>query len=115
MPAGISNGIPFYVEVVGNPALQSERLKAYELGYRYQPVLAFSLDLALYYNDYANLITESLAHPVANSPLLQATFVNAGRAETHGAELSLQWRPVSHWTLLPGITELRGSSPTLLQ
>lgn len=109
LPGGASNGVPFYIDVVGNPALQSEHLKAYELGYRYQQVPALSLDLALYYNDYSNLITEPQAHPVANSILLQTTFLNAGRAQTHGAELSVQWRPVRHWTLSPGITELRGS------
>jgi iron complex outermembrane recepter protein len=109
VPSGVSNGVPFYVEVVGNPALESEHSKAYELGYRYQPVPTLSFDLALYYNDYSNLITEPLAHPVANSPLFQTTFVNAGRAQTHGAELSVKWRPVRHWTLSPGVTELRGS------
>ncbi len=109
VPAGTSNGIPFYVEVLGNPALQSEHLRAYELGYRYQPIPVLSFDLALYYNDYSNLITEPLAHPVANSPLLQTTFVNEGRAQTHGAELSVKWRLIRNWTLSPGITELRGS------
>lgn len=84
-------------------------MKAYELGYRYQPVPALSFDLALYYNDYSNLITELQAHTVANSPLLQTTFVNVGRAQSHGAELSVKWRPVRHWTLSPGVTELRGS------
>jgi iron complex outermembrane recepter protein len=109
-PAGTVNGVPLYVEVDGNPNLQSERLKAYEAGYRYQLSPAASFDLALFYNDYDNLITATAAVPSSNDALLHSTFLNTGRAQTHGAELSVKWKPLRHWVLSPGVTELRGSA-----
>jgi len=107
--AGTVNGVPLYVEVDGNPNLQSERLKAYEAGYRYQLSPAVSFDLALFYNDYDNLITPTAGVPSPNDALLHSTFLNTGRAQTHGAELSVKWKPLRHWVLSPGVTELRGS------
>jgi iron complex outermembrane recepter protein len=108
--AGVSNGVPFYLEVDGNPRLQSENVDAYEAGYRYQPKLGVSFDLALFYNDYGNLIATTPAAPLSsNDPLLHSTFLNTAHAQTHGAELSLRWKPLRHWELSPGVTELRGT------
>jgi hypothetical protein len=36
--------------------MDTSLLKAYELGYRFQPSARFSLDAATYYNSYENLI-----------------------------------------------------------
>jgi iron complex outermembrane recepter protein len=113
VPGGVANGVPFYIEVDGNPGLQSERVKAYELGYRYQPASTLSFDFALFYNDYNNLIISTAPAYVSNSlPLV--TYANGGRAETHGAELSVKWRPLRRWTLSPSVTELRGSPDAAL-
>ena len=43
-------------ELVGNRSLQAEDLLAYEAGYRAQETDAFSWDLAVFYNDYGNLV-----------------------------------------------------------
>jgi len=114
VPGGVSNGVPFNVEVLGNSDLQSEHLKAYELGYRYQQASTLSFDLALFYNDYSNLIINTPPKFGPSSPLPLVTSTNGGRAQTHGAELSVKWRPVRRWTLSPSVTELRGSANAAL-
>ena len=112
IPAGTINGLPAFARFLGNRNLLSERLKAYELGYRYQPLPNASLDLALYYNEYDDLIVQS---PTVIRVLPAMVFfdqarVNGPKAQTHGGELSVKWRPVPHWALSTGITELRGST-----
>ncbi len=110
-PAGAANGIPVFLAVTGNPNLESERLKAYELGYRYQPHPVLSFDLATYYNDYRDLIVTRQAVPefLPDRIILHTPFINGPAAQSHGAELSAKWRPWSRLSISTGITELRGS------
>ena len=52
----LSPAPPTILQLTGNSAIQAENLIAYELGYRAQPEKNFSWDLALFCNDYSNLI-----------------------------------------------------------
>jgi iron complex outermembrane receptor protein len=47
---------PPEIRLLGNSKIPSEKLIAYEAGYRYQPLSTLSFDLALFYNDYSSLI-----------------------------------------------------------
>jgi iron complex outermembrane receptor protein len=105
------NPNPTYVRIVGNRALESENLVAYELGYRAQPTESFSWDLATFYNNYTDL-----GGPVATGPpffdptipgiVVPQTLDNTLGADTYGAELAstLQmnpdWRLSGAYTLL---------------
>ncbi|HEX6802653.1 MAG TPA: TonB-dependent receptor [Terriglobales bacterium] len=113
IPNAGPHGEPVLFGINGNTALQSEHLRAYEAGYRFERA-ALALDLAAFYNAYDNLIVQrpSFARTPAGL-LLEYTYVNGGRAQSHGAELSAQWRPVHRWTLSGGITETRGSADAL--
>ena len=98
----------------GNPDVQSEYVKAYELGYRFQPSPTVSLDLATYYNSYDNLIVFAAA---AVQPPLELvtvatneTAAGGGTAQTHGAELAANWKPLPRLMISPTITETRGSA-----
>ena len=82
--------VPF--QVVGSD-LDSEKLRAYEAGYRVRLTDDLTLDLAAFYNDYDNLIFVGPLTP----PIVP--FVNAGTAETYGAELAVEWRPADNWRL----------------
>jgi iron complex outermembrane receptor protein len=100
--------------VEGNPDLKSEVLHATELGYRYEWSKRFSLDGAIYYNRYYDLLALGpTGAPTINlSPFyveVPAQIINAGEGQTHGLELSLQYAPIHRWTLTTGITELRGN------
>ncbi|HEY7616164.1 MAG TPA: TonB-dependent receptor, partial [Terriglobales bacterium] len=111
-PAGVSNGKPVFVAITGNPDLEEERLKAYELGYRYERRPLVSLDLALYYNDYSELIATAPPVPevLPDRIVLHTPYINGPQAQTHGAELSAKWRPLSRWAITTAVTELRGSA-----
>jgi len=115
-PAGVSNGEPVFQDVTGNPNLRSEHILASEVGYRVQPSAALSFDLALYYNRYNNLIIFSspTIQVLPTGVVIASQFVNGPEAQTHGAELSAQWRPVRRWAISGSITETRGSASAML-
>lgn len=79
----------------GNSAYESEEVKSVELGYRYANQGSFSLDAALFYNDYddlrsintAQLDTTTLpAFSITRSP-----FDNHSEGYNYGLELSANW------------------------
>ena len=113
IPYAGPGGEPVVFDVNGNTALQSEHLRAYEIGYRYERA-GFTLDVATYYNAYDNRIVQQPSVVQTPEGLLVAyTYVNSGTAQSHGAELAAQWRPVKKWTLSGAITETRGSPDAL--
>ncbi|MBC7366130.1 MAG: TonB-dependent receptor [Undibacterium sp.] len=93
--------------IAGGPRVVSEKLVAYELGYRIQadPQLTFSL--ATFYHDYDDLrslepLTPPLPFPVEISSGLRGYSV--------GAEFTADWRVTPFWRLHAGYTELRTRS-----
>jgi iron complex outermembrane receptor protein len=119
--AGLPAPIPTYLMAVGNPGLKAETLRAYEFGYRFNPAPVFSLDAALFYNHYENLINLNLTNPLAvagppqiyMNPLYAVVALpwqNLGPGQTHGLEIYAKLQPVRCWMLAAGVTELRGNS-----
>jgi len=108
-----------YFGLVGDPHLNSEELRAYELGYRYKWKDVFSFDGTIYYNDYNRLIGAALGAPIVNTvPFyieLPQQIGNFGGGQTHGAEIYFKVRPVRRWVVSAGITELRGTSSAAVQ
>lgn len=88
----------------GSPGFDSEKLRAYEVGYRVQPREQLSFSLAAFYNDYDDLRSEEQVDPPAPFPL---TFGNGQKGESYGAELSADYHVTSWWRLRAGHTELR--------
>lgn len=99
-----AGGTPDEFVLVPNPDFQSERLVAYELGYRNQLTPKLLLDTALFYNDYSQLGTATvlspsvIATPVSHlySPVI---VTNDTHGETHGFETMLDWRALDNWNL----------------
>jgi iron complex outermembrane recepter protein len=89
-----------YLDLLGNPSYHSERLIAYEIGYRVHPLEHASFDLALFYNDYDDLRTIEGA-PGGLVPL------NNMRGETYGAEFSANFTITKDWKLSAGYTALK--------
>jgi iron complex outermembrane receptor protein len=87
----------------GSPDLQSEKLIAYELGYRVQPHDQLSLSLATYYNDYDDIRSIEPVNPPAPIPLV---FRNGQKGESYGAELSAEYRVTETWRLRASFSEL---------
>ncbi len=88
--------------VVGNPDLESEVMWSYELGYRVRPTTRVSVDLALFYHDYEDLITsgdEMNFMPGAPVGTAEIPFTNSMAGETYGVELALNVAPTDAWRL----------------
>jgi iron complex outermembrane receptor protein len=106
---------PEFLLFSGNPAVKSEVLIAFEVGYRYEWRQKFSLDATAFYNHYDDLIGASApGSPIVNpSPFfidVPVQAMNEPGGQTHGLELFAKYTPVRRWTVSAGITELRGVS-----
>jgi iron complex outermembrane recepter protein len=112
----IPGPVPTHYVFIGNPDLRAASLRAYELGYRFQPGQKFSLDAAAFYNEYHDLIfpfPSSLPPIVNQNPpytLIPLTFSNGFSSQTHGLEVGAKWMPWHPWLLSVGVTEDRGTS-----
>ncbi|HEX5788688.1 MAG TPA: TonB-dependent receptor [Woeseiaceae bacterium] len=104
-PIDIGVGIPLYVLVSGNDAYESEELVATELGWRAGLTEDFSLDVALFYNQYDKLQTQEVAGPitpVGDPPeylTLSATLENGMEGDTYGGTVVANWQPAAWWKL----------------
>ena len=91
------------VTLNGTNTFESEKLIAYEIGYRSEPVQRLSVDLTAYYNDYTDLrsIQADPADPV------QYFVANDMYGFTYGCEATATWRATDWWQLQPSYTLLR--------
>lgn len=95
---------PTELSLLGNSEFESEKLIAYELGYRIQPTPDLSFDLAGFYNVYDDLRTtetgaaafEPTPQPHVEVPM---RFGNKLRGETYGTELAANWKATEIWKL----------------
>lgn len=98
--------LPFPILAVfqGNNAFNSEKLLAYELGYRRQFTPQASVDIAGFVNDYSQLRDFSLGALTLGTGLprqfiLSTLANNQASALTYGFEVSADWKPKSNWRL----------------
>jgi len=87
--------------LTGGPNFDSEKVWAYELGYRVRPHERVALSVAGFFNDYDDI--RSLEPITTNSFAIQ----NKNRAETWGMELSGNYQVTDWWRLRGGYTFLR--------
>jgi iron complex outermembrane receptor protein len=83
---------------------QSEKLLAYELGYRVQPVERLSLSVATFYQDYDDLRS---VEPATSPGLTLGVLANGQEGESYGVELAGRYGVTDRWQLQLGLTELR--------
>jgi iron complex outermembrane recepter protein len=84
--------------VVSDQKFKSEKVYAYELGYRVRPIANLSLSFAGFFNDYRDLRSVD----VIPTPAL--VFGNSQRAESWGFEFSGSYQAVSWWRIKGGYT-----------
>lgn len=89
--------------IAGGPRFTSEKLVAYELGYRGQPHDRFSLSLSTFFHDYDDLRSLEPA-TVPGGP---SVIANGLTGESYGAELAADYRATDRWRLRFGYTEQR--------
>jgi iron complex outermembrane recepter protein len=101
---------PAVVVLAGNRDFKTERVTAYELGYRYHPDLPIGFDAALFYNSYDRLRSFELGTPFPETtpPPLHivqpATLDNRLEGETYGVEIAAEWQPAQQLRLSAAYT-----------
>jgi iron complex outermembrane receptor protein len=96
-------GTPTFVRVLGSTAFVSEKLLAYELGYRVQPMSRLFLDVATFYNRYTDLLSlePGTPFPEAMPPpahiIVPLLIRNGLHGEGYGVELAAEWQPFDWW------------------
>ncbi len=93
------NLVVFNGVLIGDSAFESEEVLAYELGYRSIVSSTFSLDVAIFYNEYDKLrgFTDDFLNP---STLPPYKVSNEGEGVSQGGELVLRWQPSENLNLL---------------
>jgi iron complex outermembrane recepter protein len=96
--------------VSGDRDFQSEKLIAYEAGYRVQLHDALSLDLAAFYNDYSELRSIEPGNPTvdffSSPPAVRGVAGNKLGGETYGGELTINYQALPWWRLRGGYSLL---------
>jgi len=86
--------VPITVHVVGNPNFESERLTAYEMGYRAQALDNVNIDIAVFNNVYDKL------RSYERSQVQPRVLVdNQMKGCIHGFEVTANWQAYSWWQL----------------
>ena len=99
------NGIPTINIHTSNPDFDSEKLIAYETGYRFFASKQFSFDMAFFYNDYTELSTsepvQQTSMPTPLGPILVQPHIlqNKRCGHTWGGELVVDLLPQEWWRI----------------
>jgi iron complex outermembrane receptor protein len=86
-----------------SPDFASEKLVAYEAGWRSRLLPQATVSVSLFYNDYDDLRTTS-PNPVT---VLPVTFGNGWQGATYGLDAWATWTPLPWWRVVPGVEILR--------
>lgn len=106
--------LPVIARISGNKDFDSEKLLAYELGYRLQATDSLAVDIAAFYNDYDDLrgvqtrapLCEPGGVSLANNPfclftaqslVVPSTLVNTESAQNYGFEMAADWQSADWW------------------
>jgi iron complex outermembrane recepter protein len=97
IPAAIIT--PGTVGVNGGPDFKSEKVIAYELGYRVHPHPGISVSLATFYNHYNDIYS---VEALPGTPTYE--IQNGLEGQSWGAEFSSSWQAAPRWRLRGGYT-----------
>jgi iron complex outermembrane recepter protein len=95
-------GVTLFVE--GNPDFRTEKVTAYEVGYRAQPNARVSWSISTFYNDYEDLRSIELNPDTGFLPLY---WGNELGGNSYGVELWGNVQITDWWRLSPGYRTLR--------
>ena len=100
-PSPASFNLPVLVSLTGSIDDASEKLIAYEIGYRIKPSDRVSIDAAIFYNNYKNLRNFEPGDPqfLGTYFSLPINLHTDMSGETYGAELALFWYALDTWRI----------------
>lgn len=105
---GPPGGTPVLLRLLGNPNFKDERLISYEAGYRTMVTPRLSIDFAAYFNDWDHAqTTEPFSTFFESSPappheVQTLMYENLMYGETHGVEVSANWKAKDWWSISSG-------------
>jgi iron complex outermembrane receptor protein len=109
-PAGAlyQNSPSFIAQLTGTSDSVSEKLDAYEVGYRFIPVRSLSLDIAAFYNNYEKLATWEQGTPFAQGNYYVLPFIaqNLLKGRSYGTEVAAVFQPFTWWRINPSFSWL---------
>jgi iron complex outermembrane receptor protein len=98
LPA-VDPDVPVMVDIQGNADLDAEKLTAYEFGLRLMPKPSLWFDVALFYNDYDDLIgLEQISGTPPTGPY-DLTYANNAIGRAYGVEVAADWQVLPKWRL----------------
>jgi iron complex outermembrane receptor protein len=98
LPA-VDPDVPVVVDTQGNADLDSEKLTAYEFGLRLMPAPSLWFDVALFYNDYDDLIgLEQISGTPPTGPY-DLAYANNAAGRAYGVEVAADWQVMPNWRL----------------
>lgn len=104
---------PVFVRLLPNPDFTSERLVAYEVGYRVRPIRPLYLTFAGFYNRLDDVLSTEV-FPAIQEPIddpvrtiIPLTFGNGVEGASYGLEASADFRPVEWWRWTGNYSHLR--------
>jgi iron complex outermembrane receptor protein len=102
-------GTSSQLRLLGNDQFDSEKLIAYELGYRRQQADTLSTDLAVFYNDYDDLRGLEAEQPFFEADpsqpphlVVPQKFTNNQKGESYGFEFSCTWQALTNLKIVTG-------------
>ena len=102
---------PIAGKFFGNRGLESEELLSMEMGYRTRPRSGLFVDVAAFFNVYANLRNSEPGAPFADGPpphtTVPSTFMNRVEGEVYGLETTVTWQANERLRLEGGYSFLR--------
>ena len=104
-PTNLPAGTPTQYALLPNPELKSEKVTAYEAGYRWEANSRLNFDLATFYNVYGDIISTTRAASPGYYDAFQWT--NAYSGSTYGTEVAGEYRPWDFWKLRASYSWLR--------
>ena len=92
---------------IGSEGFDSEKMMAYEIGYRILPADMLSVSITAFYNQYKDVRSLNIPNPTT------LLFSNDQEAKTWGFELSVNYQLTDWWRLRSGYTYLDKDFTTL--
>jgi iron complex outermembrane receptor protein len=99
-PVGGLGANPLLIRSQPNRDLESEKMIAYEVGYRIQPDKRSSIDMAAFYHDYDDIFLDVLntaGYTAGAFDILPVRTINGNKARSNGVELSGKVNLDSNW------------------
>jgi iron complex outermembrane receptor protein len=91
------------VGLAGDRQFRPEKVWAYEIGYRAQPVARLSWSISAFYNDYSDLRT---IEPAAGGGFFPLHWGNLMAGDTYGLEIWGNYQLTDWWRLSPGFSSV---------